>query len=56
MNYPALPIDGIVKLWFDDVAALDATFLSLPGATLMTHALEFIDEITTFLVERHVIV
>ncbi len=55
-DYAALPIDGIVELWFDDAATLDAAFASPPGATLMTHALEFIDEITTFLVERHVIV
>jgi len=54
--YEDLPIDGIVELWFDDTASLDAAFASPQGVTLMTHAREFIGEITTFLVERHVIV
>ncbi len=49
------PIDGVVELWFDDVASLDAAFASPQGATLMMHAREFIAEITTFLVEPHII-
>lgn len=56
VGYDALPIDGIVELWFDDAASLDAAFASPQGATLMMHAREFISEITTFLVERHVVV
>ena len=48
--------DGIVELWFDDTESLNAAFASPRGVTLMTHAREFIAEITTFLVERHVIV
>lgn len=52
----AMPIDGIVELWFDDAASLDAAFASPQGATLMMHAREFIAEITTFLVERRGIV
>lgn len=51
-----MPIDGIVELWFDDKDNLDAAFGSPQGATLMCHAREFIAEIATFLVERHVIV
>ncbi len=51
-----MPIDGIVELWFDDKDRLDAAFGSPQGATLMCHAREFIAEIATFLVERHVIV
>lgn len=51
-----LPIDGIVELWFDDADALNQAFASPKGQTLMAHAREFIAEITTFLVERHVIV
>jgi len=51
-----LPIDGIVELWFDDTESLNAAFASPKGQTLMTHAREFIAEITTFLVECHVIV
>ena len=56
VDYDQLPIDGIVELWFDDAESLNAAFASPRGVTLMTHAREFIAEITTFLVERHVIV
>jgi uncharacterized protein (TIGR02118 family) len=48
-----LPIDGIVELWFDDVSSLQSAFRSPAGTTLMTHAREFIAEISTFLVEVH---
>lgn len=55
VGYERLPIDGIVELWFDDLAAIDAAFSSPRGQTLMMHAREFIAEITTFLVECHVV-
>lgn len=55
VGHEGLPIDGIVELWFDDAAAIDAAFSSPQGTTLMTHAREFIGEITTFLVETHVV-
>jgi len=55
-GYDELPIDGIVELWFESPEVLNAAFASPRGVTLMTHAREFIAEITTFLVERHVIV
>ena len=51
-----LPIDGIVELWFEDVASLEAGFRSPAGTTLMTHAREFIAEISTFLVEVNEVV
>lgn len=51
-----LPIDGIVELWFDDVYSLQSAFQSPAGNTLMTHAREFIAEISTFLVEVHEVV
>jgi uncharacterized protein (TIGR02118 family) len=54
--YDAMPIDGIVELWFDDAPSLDAAFASAAGTALMAHAREFIAEITTFLVDRHLIV
>jgi len=54
--YEELSIDGIVELWFSDVAGLDAAFASDAGKTLMTHATEFIGEISTFLVETHEVV
>jgi uncharacterized protein (TIGR02118 family) len=56
VGYEDLPIDGIVELWFDDAESIDRSFGSPQGVTLMTHAREFIGEISTFLVERHVIV
>jgi uncharacterized protein (TIGR02118 family) len=55
-RYEELPIDGIVELWFSDVESLDAAFGSDAGKTLMTHAAEFIAEISTFLVETHEVV
>lgn len=54
--YECLPIDGIVELWFDDAAAIDTAFGSPQGKTLMSHAREFIGEISTFLVDCHVVV
>ncbi len=56
VGYEQLPIDGIVELWFDSTDSLDAAFASPQGVTLMSHAREFIDEITTFLVETHTVV
>ena len=56
VGYEDLPIDGIVELWFENTESLDAAFASPEGQTLMAHARVFIAEITTFLVERHVIV
>jgi uncharacterized protein (TIGR02118 family) len=50
-SYEELPIDGFVELWFTDVAGLDASFATGQAKTLMSHALEFIGEISTFLVE-----
>jgi uncharacterized protein (TIGR02118 family) len=55
-TYDELPIDGIVELWFRDVDSLNAAFASDAGKTLMTHATEFIAEISTFLVETHEVV
>jgi uncharacterized protein (TIGR02118 family) len=55
-RYEELPIDGIVELWFTDVDSLNAGFASDAGKTLMTHAAEFIAEISTFLVETHEVV
>ena len=55
-KYDDLAIDGIVELWFTDVDSLNAGFGSDAGKTLMTHASEFIAEISTFLVETHEVV
>jgi uncharacterized protein (TIGR02118 family) len=55
-KYEDLPIDGIVELWFTDTDSLNAGFASDAGKTLMTHATEFLAEISTFLVETHEVV
>ena len=55
-SYEELPIDGVVELWFEDLASLEGGFGSEAGKTLMTHAAEFIAEISTFLVETHEVV
>lgn len=51
-----LPIDGVVELWFEDTEALNRAFASPQGVQAMKHAESFIDEITTFMVETHVMV
>jgi uncharacterized protein (TIGR02118 family) len=51
-----LPVDGIVELWFEDVSSLESAFRSPAGITLMTHAREFIAEISTFLVDVNEVV
>jgi uncharacterized protein (TIGR02118 family) len=55
-GYDQLPIDGIVELWFRDTEELGRAFASAQGVTTMTHATTFIDEITTFMVETHVVI
>ena len=51
-----MPIDGIVELWFRDIASLETAFASPAGQRTMAHARTFIGEITAFLVETHVVV
>jgi uncharacterized protein (TIGR02118 family) len=55
-GYDDLPIDGIVELWFDDAAAMQAGFTSAGGQAAATHAKEFLAEITTFAVVEHRVV
>jgi hypothetical protein len=50
-SYEALPIDGMVELWFRTVADVETAFRSPAANVSQTHALSFIAEITTFLVE-----
>lgn len=55
-GYDDLPIDGVVELWFEDTATLDAAFGSAAGQVTMRHATTFLSEITAFLVsERRVV-
>lgn len=51
-EYEALPIDGIVELWFENAATLEAAFGSPAGRTTMKHALTFLSEITVFSVQE----
>ncbi len=55
-GYEDLPIDGIVELWFEDAATLEAAFASPAGQVTMAHAKTFLHEITAFVVsERRII-
>lgn len=56
LDYAAVPADGIVEMWFADEAALHASFAHEAAVRSQTHALDFIAEITPFLVEVHEIV
>ncbi|HZP88108.1 MAG TPA: EthD family reductase [Burkholderiales bacterium] len=55
-GYDELPIDGIVELWFEDGATLEAAFASPAGRLTMKHALTFLSEITAFVVEEQRVV
>lgn len=55
-SYEDMPIDGIVELWFEDTAQLEAAFSSPAGQTTMAHARTFLAEITAFLVDERRIV
>ncbi|EUB99236.1 Ethyl tert-butyl ether degradation EthD [Rhizobium sp. CF080] len=44
-------VDGVVELWFESTDAIEKGFRSPRGITTMTHAQEFISEISTYMVE-----
>ena len=50
-EYAALPVDGVVELWFRNIDDLKISFSSPAAEVSQRHALDFIAEITTFLVE-----
>ena len=52
-HYDDLPIDGIVELWFENPATLEAAFSSSAGQATMGHAKTFLAEITAFVVVEH---
>ncbi|MBP0443593.1 EthD family reductase [Roseomonas sp. SSH11] len=52
-DYEALPVDGVVEMWFRSLDDLKAAFASQAAEVSQRHALDFIAEITTFLVEVH---
>lgn len=43
-------LDGVVELWFEDEAAIERGFQSAQGQTAMTHAKEFLGQISTYVV------
>lgn len=53
--YEKAPIDGIVELYFDDLAGLEADFASEVGKTAQGHGRTFLKAISTYLVEKHVL-
>ena len=55
-GYEDLPIDGVVELWFESPATLEAAFSSPAGRTTMAHAKTFLAEITAFVVIEHGVV
>lgn len=55
-GYEDLPIDGLVELWFEDTATLEAAFGSDAGKAAMAHAKTFLAEITAFVVQERRIV
>lgn len=50
--HEALPIDGIVELWFKDEQTLQHAFASPAGQDAMAHAKTFLGDITAFLVSE----
>ena len=50
------PYDGMVEIWFDDVAAVKAAFESPESDAVRADELNFVDSITWFLAEEHPIV
>lgn len=55
-DYDAIPADGIVEMWFESEAALQASFAHEGAVRSQAHAHKFIAEITPFLVEVHEVV
>jgi uncharacterized protein (TIGR02118 family) len=53
--YDAVPIDGVVELWFRSVDDIRAAFASPAAEVSQRHARDFIGTITTYLVEPHAI-
>ncbi len=55
-SYDTVPADGIVEMWFEDEAALQASFSHEAAIRSQAHAHQFIAEISPFLVEVHEVV
>lgn len=46
-----IQVDGVVELWFESAAATEEAFRSPRGLTAMSHAQEFLGEISTYMVD-----
>jgi uncharacterized protein (TIGR02118 family) len=44
-------VDGVVELWFEDGPAIVRAFRSPAGATAMSHAQEFLGQVSTYVVD-----
>lgn len=55
VDYPALPVDGIVEFWFRNEAAAARLYASDIVARTQAHARLFLQEITPFFVETRTI-
>lgn len=51
--YEKAPIDGIVELYFEDLAGLEGDFASEVGKTAQGHGRTFLQAISTYIVEKH---
>jgi uncharacterized protein (TIGR02118 family) len=49
-------VDGIVEFLFPDRAAMDDAFASPQAATLFADGAEFIQSVTSFIVDEHVVI
>lgn len=54
-DYDAVPFDGIVELYFDDLKGLEADFASEVGKTAQGHGRTFLNRISTYIVDPRVV-
>lgn len=52
VSYEEVPFDGIVELYFDDLEGLSNDFASAVGQTAQKHAHTFLENISTYIVEK----
>ncbi len=52
VSYEEVPFDGIVELYFDDLEGLSNDFASEVGQTAQAHARTFLENISTYIVEK----
>lgn len=60
-RHPDLPsggqrVDGIVEFWFEDRQAMETAFATPAAKTLFADGAEFIESVTSFIVEEHTVI